>query len=575
MEIGKESGLKLLEKAPTGIAGFDEITYGGLPKGRPTLVCGSAGCGKTLFAMEFLVRGATEFGDPGVFVAFEESGEDLAKNVASLGFDLQDLQDRNMLRVDHVQIDRSEIAESGEYDLEGLFIRLNYFINQIGAKRVVLDTIETIFSGLENQGILRNELQRLFHWLKEKGVTALITGERGSGQLTRQGLEEYVSDCVVLLDHRVEEQVSTRRLRIVKYRGTIHGTNEYPFLIDKEGFTVLPVTSLGLQHGVSEERVSTGVKGLDEMLGGEGVYRGTSVLVSGTAGTGKSSLSAHFANATCKAGEKCIYFAFEESAGQIVRNMRTIGVDLQPWIDQGLLTIHSTRPMHFGLETHLATMQKMIGKVKPSSVIFDPVSNLESIGTRVDISAMLIRLVDYLKVNQITALFISLTSGNHALEQTEIGMSSIMDTWILLRDIELNGERNRGIYVLKSRGTNHSNQIREFLISEEGIRLADVYIGPGGVLTGSARVAQENRERAEETVLLEEAARRRALADRKKRALEAQILALRAEIEAEDLEAESALGNETRRLLRGQEDRVSMKKIRSKEGIVDNGEVPI
>lgn len=556
--------LPALEKAPTGIDGFDEITLGGLPKGRPTLVCGSAGCGKTLFSMEFLVRGATEFGEPGVFVAFEEDAEDLAANVASLGFDLKDLIARNLIRIDHIQLDRSEIEESGEYDLDGLFIRLSHFVNQIGAKRVVLDTIETIFSGLSNEAILRNELQRLFHWLKEKQLTTVITGERGSGTLTRQGLEEYVSDCVILLDHRVVEQVSTRRLRVVKYRGSVHGTNEYPFLIDRDGFSVFPVSSLRLIHGVSDERVSTGIPDLDEMLGGGGVFRGTSVLVSGTSGTGKSSLSAHLADATCRRGEKCIYFAFEESQPQIVRNMRSIGIDLQPWIDKGLLTIHATRPMHFGLEMHLATMQKMIAQQKPSAVIIDPVSNLESVGTQVDISAMMVRLVDFLKSNLITAFFVSLTPGDGVLEKTEIGMSSAMDTWLLLRDIEFNGERNRGIYVLKSRGTNHSNQIREFLITDKGIELRDVYVGPSGVLTGTARSTQEAKDREADELASAELARRKTLAQRKKLAIEAQIAALRLELEAEELEVSSTERDQAKRAERNETERDAMLRARTR-----------
>lgn len=565
MELNELLSAASLRKAPTGISGFDEITFGGLPKGRPSLVCGSAGCGKTLFAMEFLVRGATQFGEPGVFVAFEESAADLATNVASLGFDLVDLQAHNLIRIDHIQIDRSDIEESGEYDLDGLFIRLNYLIDQIGAKRVVLDTIETIFSALSNQAILRSELQRLFHWLKEKGVSTVITGERGEGQLTRQGLEEYVSDCVILLDHRVIEQVSTRRLRVVKYRGTVHGTNEYPFLIDKDGFTVLPVTSMGLRHSVSSQRVSSGVKELDDMLGGEGFYRGSSVLVSGTAGTGKSSLASHFAKATCDAGEKCLYFAFEESEGQIVRNMLSIGVDLRPCLESGQLAIHATRPMHYGLEMHLATMQKLIAKEKPSAVIIDPVSNLESIGTMVDVSAMMIRLVDFLKANTITAFFVSLTGGGNTLEKTEIGMSSIMDTWILVRDIEVNGERNRGVYVLKSRGTNHSNQIREFIIGENGIHLREVYVGQGGVLTGSARAAQEALEKAREAALSDEVALKRAAADRRRKAIEAQIASLRAELEMEDLELGMSAAREQRRLEQLAQDREQMLLIRSKE----------
>lgn len=537
-----------LEKAPTGIDGFDEITSGGLPKGRPSLVCGSPGCGKTLFSMEFLVRGATQFNEPGVFVAFEETPGDLVTNVASLGFDLEDLEARNLLRIDHVHVDRSEIEEAGDYDLQGLFIRLGYLIDQVGAKRVVLDTVETIFASFDNVAILRSELRRLFAWLKEKGVTAVITGERGDGQLTRQGLEEYVSDCVVLLDHRVVNQVSTRRLRIVKYRGTTHGTNEYPFLIDRDGFSVLPITSMGLRYGTKNERVPTGVAGLDEMLGGAGYYRGSSILISGTAGTGKSSLSAYFVNATCERGEKCIYFAFEESPDQIIRNMRSIGLDLQPWVDKGLLTISSTRPMHHGLEMHLATMQRAIKKLEPTAVVIDPISNLESIGGSFDITSMLIRLVDFLKANGITAQFVNLTSGGAVLEQTDSGVSSIMDTWILLRDIELNGERNRGIYVLKSRGMPHSNQIREFILTDKGIELRRAYLGAEGVLTGSARIAQEAKSKTTEQHVAREAARRIAVLERKRKALEAQILVLQTELELEALALEEEVESEKARL---------------------------
>lgn len=558
-------GKRVLEKAPTGIEGFDEITNGGLPKGRPTLVCGSAGCGKTLFSMEFLVRGATEFGEPGVFVAFEESEDDLATNVASLGFDLDDLRARNLIRLDQIIVERAEIEETGEYDLEGLFIRLGYAIDSIGAKRVVLDTIETLFSGLSNAAILRNELQRLFRWLKEKGVTAVITGERGDGVLTRQGLEEYVSDCVILLDHRVQNQVSTRRLRIVKYRGSLHGTNEYPFLIDRDGFSVLPVTTMGLSHGTSSERVSSGVEELDNMLGG-GYYRGTSVLVTGTAGTGKSSLSAHFANATCAKGERCLYFAFEESPAQIVRNMRTIGIDLQQWIDQGLLQIHSTRPMHYGLEMHLATMQRSINRFKPQAVIVDPVTNFEAIGSAADVNAMLIRLVDLLKSRGVTCFFVTLTSGGNHMETTDVGMSSLMDTWLLVRDIESNGERNRGFYVLKSRGMNHSNQIREFVINSTGIHLLEAYLGEDRVLTGSARIAQEKRELAEREMAREEAARQQALAERRRSALEAQIMALQAELAAENLASHSLVREEQARLEREAERRNAMAKSRRSSG---------
>ncbi len=485
-----------LPKAPTGITGLDEITGGGLPRGRPTLVCGAAGCGKTLLAMEFLVRGIVNHGEPGVFLAFEETAHDLSENVRSLGFDLQQLVDQQRLVIDHVHVERDEIEETGEYDLEGLFIRLGYAIDSIGAKRVVLDTIETLFGGLTNFGILRSELRRLFRWLKDKGVTAVITGERGDGALTRQGLEEYVSDCVIVLDHRVSEQLSTRRLRIVKYRGTVHGTNEYPFLIDENGISVLPITSLGLEHEVSEERITTGVAGLDAMLGGRGVYRGSTVLISGTAGTGKTIISSHFANASCERGERCLYFAFEESRDQWIRNMHSVGLDLQRWIDEGLLQVHASRPTSQGLEIHLVTLHKLVSEFKPHLVVVDPITNFLRLGSQAETEGMLVRMIDFLKLSQTTAVFTSLTHGGHALEQSESGVSSLIDTWLLVRDIELGGERNRGLYVLKSRGMAHSNQIREFTLSPHGVDLKEVYIGPEGVLTGSLRLAQEARELA-------------------------------------------------------------------------------
>jgi circadian clock protein KaiC len=521
-----------LPKSPTGISGLDEITQGGLPRGRPTLVCGAAGCGKTLFAMEFLLRGAQQFGEPGVFMAFEETEQDLAQNVRSLGFDLDKLVAENKISVDHVHVERSEIEETGEFDLEGLFLRLGMAIDAVGAKRVVLDTIESLFGGFTNQAILRAELRRLFRWLKDKGVTAIITGERGDGQLTRQGLEEYVSDCVILLDHRVREQVSTRRLRIVKYRGSTHGTNEYPFLIDEDGIHVLPLTSLQLNHEVSTERVSSGVERLDAMLGGEGYYRGSSVLVSGTAGTGKTSLSAHFADATCRRGERCLYLAFEESPAQLARNMRSIGVDLAPWVKKGLLRVESSRPTLHGIEMHLATIHKMVNDFKPQAVIIDPISNFSTAGTPAEAEAMLLRLIDFLKSRQITAMFVNLTAGGNAWERTDVGVSSLIDTWILLRDIELAGERNRGIYVLKSRGMKHSNQIREFLITGDGIKLQDVYVGPEGVLTGSMRAAQEDREKAAAVARAQEMERKQRDLARRRAALEAQIASLRAEFEA-------------------------------------------
>ena len=527
---------KPFPKAPTGIQGLDEITSGGLPKGRPTLVCGGPGCGKTLFGVEFLVRGATQFNEPGVFMAFEETANELTQNVASLGFDLKDLIARKKLALDYVYIERSEIEETGEYDLEGLFIRLAQAIDSVGAKRVVLDTIEALFAGLPNPLILRSELRRLFRWLKEKGVTAIITGERGEGTLTRQGLEEYVSDCVILLDHRVIQRVSTRYLRVVKYRGSMHGTNDYPFLIDDSGISVLPITSLGLDHQVSARRVSSGVPRLDAMLGGGGYYKGSSVLISGTAGTGKSSLSAHFTNAACRRGERALYFAFEESPNQIVRNMRSIGIDLGQWTKKGLLQFQARRPTLAGLEMHLTMMLKAIKDFHPQVVVVDPLNSFVTDGNETEVKAMLMRLVDFLKSKQITGLFTSLTSGSLVMEHTDVSISSIIDTWLMLRDIEVGGERNRGMYILKSRGMAHSNQIREFLLTGHGVELRNVYVGPGGVLTGSARLAQEAKEEAESLERQHEMERKRLELERKRKALEAQISSMRAEFEAEESE---------------------------------------
>src|SRR3954451_6575419 len=529
-----------LPKAPTGIQGLDEITGGGFPKGRPTLVCGSAGCGKTLLSMEFLVRGATEYDEPGVFMAFEENTEELAQNVRSLGFDLNKLVRQKKIFLDYVRVEREEIDETGDYDLEGLFIRLGAALDAIGAKRVVLDTIENLFAGLQNEGILRAELRRLFRWLKDRGVTAVITAERGEGALTRHGLEEYVSDCVILLDHRVTDQVSTRRLRIVKYRGTAHGTNEYPFLIDEDGFSVLPVTSLGLQHQVSEERISSGVSRLDTMLSGKGFYRGTTILVSGTAGTGKTSLAASFVDAACRRGERCLYFSFEESPGQLIRNMRSIGLNLEQWTTRKLLQFHSSRAMFYGLEMHLAVIHKIVQEFQPEVVVLDPVGSLIHAGNRRDAQSMMIRLIDFLKERKITAFLTNLTSGGQALERTDVEISSIVDTWLLMRDIELDGERNRALYVLKSRGMAHSNQLREFLLTPQGVDLLDVYLGPEGVLTGSPRLSQEAREKADALARRQDAERKDRDRMRKREALEARIVALRKEFEVAEAEAETA-----------------------------------
>lgn len=558
-----------LPKAPTGIHGLDDITGGGFPKGRPTLLCGSAGCGKTLLAMEFLVRGAIEYGEPGVFFAFEETAPELAQNVRSLGFDLDEMAARDQLSIEHIHIERGEIAEAGEFDLEGLFIRLGLAIDSIGARRVVLDTLETLFGGFDNEAILRSELRRLFRWLKDRGVTAVITAERGDGTLTRQGLEEYVSDCVILLDHRVTDQTSTRRLRIVKYRGTAHGTNEYPFLIDASGFSVLPLTSLGLDHQASSERVSTGIPQLDTMLCG-GPYRGTSVLLSGTAGTGKSSVAAHFAEASCRRGERCLYYSFEEAQAQILRNMRSIGLELLPWIERGLLTFVSTRPTLYGLEMHLAAMHKHIRDLDPKLVVIDPISNFISAGTATEAHAMLLRLVDFLKARQTTALFISLTSSNSGaggvIEATEQNISSLIDTWISLRDLELGGERNRGLHVLKSRGTAHSNQIREFVLTDRGVELREVYIGPEGVLTGSLRLAQEARERAAAEARRQKIQSKQREIERKREALELQMTALRADFEAEASELEALITAEEQASRQLLDDRAVMARSRHAGG---------
>lgn len=484
--------MQLLSKTKTGINGLDEITMGGLPKGRPTLICGGPGCGKTLMALEFVVKGATLYNEPGVFMAFEEKAEELATNVASLGFELDKLQKNKKLRIDYVHIDRTEVEETGEYDLNGLFIRLDHAINSVGAKRVVLDTIENLFAGLTNQAILRAELRRLFQWLKDKGVTAIITGEKGQGTLTRHGLEEYVSDCVIFLDHRIVSQVSTRRLKIIKYRGSLHGTNEYPFLIDEEGITILPVTSLKLDKNVSTKRISTGIPSLDEMFSGKGFYKGSSILISGTAGTGKTSIAGSFANATCLRKEKCMFFAFEESPQQIIRNMKSIGLDLTKHVKKGLLEFHSFRPGLYGLEMHLARMYKLVKKFKPEVVILDPITNFVSVGLLTEVNAMLLRLIDGLQNEGITLMLTALNSG--ATEHIDENVSSLVDTWILVRDIERDGERNRGIYIMKSRGMKHSNEVREFIISSKGLDLVDVYRGTDGVLIGAARKAKQKQE---------------------------------------------------------------------------------
>ena len=525
-------------KTPTGVDGLDEITDGGLPKGRPTLICGGAGCGKTLLSMQFLIKGITEYNEPGVFMSFEEPSDDLTLNVKSLGFDLEKLKADKKLVVDHVRVERSEIEEAGEYDLDGLFIRLGHAIDSIKATRVVLDTIESLFAGLDNQAILRAELRRLFHWLKTKGVTAIITGERGEATLTRQGLEEYVSDCVIVLDHRVIEQVSTRRMRIVKYRGSTHGTNEYPFLIDEDGISVLPITSLKLNNEVSSDVISTGVPGLDEMFEGGGFYRGSNILISGTAGTAKTTVACYFADEQCKKNERVIYFAFEESPQQLMRNMKSIGIDLERHIKKGNLQIHSSRPSLNGLELHLLTLRKLIKEYEPTTIVIDPISNLITVGSQQEVRSMLVRLIDMLKANNITALFTSLNkqTDNFRPDLAEESVSSLVDTWITVRDMEGIGERNRGIFIIKARGMGHSNQVREFVITNKGIELLDVELGPQGILTGSARKTHLFRKTISDIKLQNEISRKDREIERKRKVLQANIEALRNEFESAEEE---------------------------------------
>lgn len=518
-------------KVPTGIAGFDAITAGGLPAGRPTLLCGGPGCGKTIFGIEFLVQGILRFDEPGVFLAFEETAEDLAKNVASLGYDLENLRADGKLAVDYVHIDRSDIEEAGSYTLDGLFVRLDAAVRSVKAKRVVIDTLEVLFGSLQDEGAVRSELQRLFRWLKERKLTVIVTAERGDGSLTRHGLEEYVSDCVVLLDQRVNDLATTRRLRVVKYRGSTHGSNEYPFLIDEDGISVLPMTSVQLDYEVSSERLPTGVADLDEMFGGQGYFRSSTILASGAAGTGKSSLAARLVDATCARGERAVIFALEESPSQIVRNMRSTGVDLEKWRKKGLLLIQATRPSLYGLEMHLLTMNKLINEFEPRVVVLDPISSYTSAASTRDVKAMMVRLFDSLKMRGITGFMTYLTT-TQKMEETEVGVSSLIDTWIEVRDVEANGERTRGLYVIKSRGMAHSNQVREFVLHDQGIRLLDVYPGPHGILTGSARAAEDAR-------LASEAADRKVATDRSEKALARRQAVLRAQIAALEAEFES------------------------------------
>jgi circadian clock protein KaiC len=531
----------VLAKVPTGIEGFDEITLGGLPRGRATLVCGGPGCGKTLFATEFLLRGVTCFDEPGVFITFEESACELHENTGSLGFDLQQLVVDKKLVVEHIMIDPAAMAETGSFDLEGLFIRLGYAIDSIGAKRVVLDTLEILFAGLPNPAILRAEIYRLFRWLKQRGVTAVVTAERGDGNLTRDGLEEYVSDCVVMLDHRVLDQISTRRMRVVKYRGSLHGSNEVPFLIVDRGISVMPLSALSLDHSAVTERVSTGVPALDAMFGGSGLFRGSCALVSGTAGSGKTTLAGYFAKTNSHVGKKCLYFAFEESSAQIIRNLRSIGLDLAPETAAGRLAFHCCRPTACNLELHLIQMGRMIDEFRPDAVVVDPISNLTAVAPTPAVRSMLTRLIDHLKTRQVTAFFTSFTQGSaSSAEMTDIGVSSLVDTWLMVRDLETDGERTRGLAILKSRGMSHSNQVREFRMTECGVELIDVYLGPDGILTGAARVARQARERAGAAMRDRDLERRRRALERRRATTESQVAAMHDAIEreAKDLEEE-------------------------------------
>jgi len=551
-----------ISKSPTGIGGFDDLTLGGVPSGRPTLVCGSAGCGKTLFATTFLIHGARDYDEPGVFVTFEERPGDIVSNVASLGFALDKLVDDQKIAFEYIALERSELAEAGDYDLEGLFLRLELAIDSVGAKRVVLDTIESLFSVFSNEAILRAEIRRLFDWLKDRGMTTVITAERGEGSLTRQGLEEYVSDCVILLDHRVQNQVSTRRLRIVKYRGTAHGTNEYPFLIDQDGFSVLPVSSLGLDHKVSEDRIPSGITDLDDMLAGHGFHRASSVLVSGVAGSGKSSVAASFANAACNAGERALYFSFEESADQSVRNMKSLGLDIGQWIKSGRLRFIATRPTFYSLEMHLAVMLREVTKFDPSLVVLDPISSFLESGDRMEIQSMLLRMVDFLKSRGVTAVFTHLMHGQDGRVETDAGLSSLMDAWILLLNREVNGEFNRELYLLKARGLSHSNQVREFIMSDEGIKLVPPYLGDNGALTGSARKNEEAKSRRAEIRRKADLSRVQQQIEQKRRRARAQMEALQAELDADEIELNAMTQTESEYLRQMADDTTELERSR-------------
>lgn len=469
----RTAGRRELQKAATGIRGLDEITGGGLPRGRPTLLCGGAGCGKTVIAMEFLVRGAWQFDEPGVFMSFDESADELAQNVAAMGFDLEPLVARQKLLIDHVQVARDESEEAGRFDLEGLFIRLGSAIDAIGAKRVALDTLEALFGSFANAGVLRAELRRLFEWLRVRGVTAVITGERADGALSRHGFEEYVSDCVILLDHRVMNQLTARRLRIVKYRGTAHGTDEYPFLITANGVSVIPITSLNLDHEASSDVVPTGVPTLDAVLGGGGFYRASTILISGGAGTGKSSFAGTFAAAAGKRKERTLYIAFEESQSEIVRNLHSVGIRLAPLVARGIVRFHASRPVAHGLEIHLASLYQLVAEYRPQVVVIDSITSVLSMGSRLEVWSMIVRLVDFLKMQNVTLMMTALSDGGDHGDTSNLNISSIVDTWIRLRNSERDGTRLRTVSVVKARGMAHSGRIHQVVMSDDGIVVAD------------------------------------------------------------------------------------------------------
>jgi circadian clock protein KaiC len=534
-----------LAKAASGIRGFDEITVGGLPRGRPTLVTGASGSGKTLFGLEFLVRGARDFGEPGVLMSFEEPAADLRENVASLGFDLGQLEADGLLVIDAIHIDPSEVMTTGAFDLDGLFIRLAAAVDEVGARRVVLDTVEVLFSALGDENVVRGELGRLFRWLKDRGLTTVVTGERGrEGQLTRYGIEEYVSDCVVVLDHRVSDDITTRRLRVAKYRGSEHGTNEYPFLITDRGFWVLPITSVGLVYGASTERVSTGLPQLDDLLGG-GVYRGTMVMVSGTAGTGKTTLSASIVAAACARGERALFVSFEESPAQLIRNMGSVGIDLGRWVDAGLLQMWSERATAYGLESHLGRLERLLDETSPSVVALDAIASLGSVGSSSQLRSAVARELDLVKARGITGVLTTLAhevvDGSSAVE-----VSSLIDTWLLLRNMESDGERNRLLFVIKSRGTEHSNQVREFVLTPHGPQLVEVTVGPSGVVTGSARLSLQSHERELAARREQDIATRRSELARRSAEVDAQVAVLKAQFAKETAALDRLIAQESR-----------------------------